>query len=413
MFTQSNLEPLNECLACGSKNLKLTLDLGKQPLANSYKSSKDEAQEEYPLAINRCCDCYHIQLTHAVNPELIFKNYAYVSGTSQTMHDHMKWFAAYAYELFQILNERKPIEVFDIGCNDGSQLDKFKDLDVKTFGIDPAKNLHERTAGKHTVWNEFFSKQFVSQRVGLFDIITAQNVFAHNYDPLNFCVALWSSMADCSLAFIQTSQADMIKNNEFDTIYHEHISFYNINSMNELCKRTGLYLFDVIKCPLHGNSYIFVITKNKKFARPNHIENLITMEKKAGLLSEQTYKDYAQNCQFLSTELKKVVDNYSRLDLAFHTVGYGAAAKGMTLLNYSKIPLEYIIDDNPLKQGKYTPGSNVPIVSSDILNELNDACLFVPLAWNFFDEIKDKIKTKRQNQYDLFCTYFPKITVTQ
>lgn len=410
-FSNNNTIELKSCLACGSSNLKLTLDLGKQPLANSYKKTKDEIQEEYPLAINRCCDCYHVQLTHAVNPDLMFKNYSYVSGTSLTMRDHFEWFARYVYETFFVLNGRKPMEVFDIGCNDGSQLDQFINLGVKTFGVDPATNLHERSADKHTVWNDFFGKEFANQRVGLFDIVIAQNVFAHNYSPVDFCVALSSIMSDCSIAFIQTSQADMIKNNEFDTIYHEHISFYNINSFNKLCNRTGLHLFDVIKCPLHGNSYIFVVVKSIKKSRPEHIENLIAMERKAGLLTEQTYLNYATKCNEVVKDLKNTVDNYARLDLAFHTVGYGAAAKGMTLLNYSKIPLEYIIDDNPLKQGKFTPGSNVPIVSADILKELNDACLFVPLAWNFFDEIKTKIKSKRTNQYDLFCTYFPNVEV--
>ena len=99
------------------------------------------------------------------------------------------------------------------------------------------------------------------------------------------------------------------------------------------------------------------------------------------------------------------------LDLGFSIIGYGAAAKGMTLLNYSKIKLDYIIDDNPLKQGKYTPGSNIPIVSSDILKDIKNGILFIPLAWNFYDEIRERIKQKRSNEWDLFCRYFPKVEV--
>lgn len=253
MFENSNVLELTECLACGSEHLIPVLDLGKQPLANSYKDSKIEVQEEFPLAINRCQECYHVQLTHAVNPELLFKNYLYVSGTSETMREHFQWFADASMEIFQKYNNRGATDVLDIGCNDGSQLDQFKNLGLKTYGIDPATNLHERSSKNHTVWNEYFNMDFYIRNPFKFDIITAQNVFAHNYDPIAFLQVIRNMMDDETLLFIQTSQADMIKNNEFDTIYHEHISFYNVKSMNELCSRMGLYLIDVSKCPLHGN----------------------------------------------------------------------------------------------------------------------------------------------------------------
>jgi C-methyltransferase C-terminal domain len=216
-------------------------------------------------------------------------------------------------------------------------------------------------------------------------------------------------MDDDTLLFIQTSQADMILNGEFDTIYHEHISFYNINSMNELCKRMSLNLIDVVKCPLHGNSYIFVISKY--LGRPAHIQNLIDMERKAGLYTDQTYIDYAAKCDKITKELKEIVERYQSLEVGFNVVGYGAAAKGMTLLNYSGIKPDFIVDDNPLKQGKFTPGSNVPIVGSEKLDELNGATAFVPLAWNFFDEIKSRIKLRHDNPYDVFITYFPKVEI--
>ena len=237
----------------------------------------------------------------------------------------------------------------------------------------------------------------------------AQNVFAHNYDPLGFMKAASDIMDSNSLLFIQTSQADMIKNNEFDTIYHEHISFYNINSMNELCKRSGLNLIDVTKCPLHGNSYIFVVSKEIK--RDAHIANLIDMERKDGLLSEQTYIDYANKCIKLIVDVKNAV-NRSRSQ-NFKVVGYGAAAKGMTFLNFAKIAPDFIIDDNTLKQGLYTPGSNVEIVSIDKLDEYScdDGIMFLPLAWNFFTEIRQRIKDRRNCEVDMFLKYFPTVKV--
>lgn len=409
MFTQKNLVELKECLACGSDELALTLNLNDQPLANSYKTTKDEVQEYFPLAINRCKHCFHVQLTHAVNPELIFKNYLYVSGTSNTMKEYFKWFAQYTFEYFENISALKPYCVLDIGCNDGSQLDAYLSLNMKTFGVDPAENLFKVSSKKHTVWPEFFNMDFVINHDKIFDIIIAQNVFAHNYDPKMFLRSARNLMNNTSLLFIQTSQADMILNNEFDTIYHEHINFFNVNSMNELCSRVGLYLMDVIKTPLHGNSYLFVITKNENISRPANIINSINMEKKAGLLSEKTYDTYAKNCNDIVHELKSKLDDY-RNTTTLPIVGYGAAAKGMTLLNYAKIDLDFIVDDNPLKQGLFTPGMNIPIVGSEkILNE--KTTVFVPLAWNFFDEIKSKIKENRPNTNDLFVKYFPKVEV--
>lgn len=409
MFHQSNSVELKNCLACGSSDLKLTLDLNNQPLANSYKNTKNEVQEQFPLAINRCGNCYHVQLTHAVNPELMFKEYLYVSGTSNTMKEHFKWFADFTIEYYEQFGN-DAFSVFDIGCNDGSQLNAYRNMNMKTVGIDPAENLANISMFKgHSIYVDFFSPNFILKHDETYDIITAQNVFAHNYDPLTFMLCAKKIMNEDSLFFVQTSQADMIMNNEFDTIYHEHISFYNINSMNHLCQRANLHLIDVVKCPLHGNSYVFVISKNEVRARPAHISNLIEMERKIGLLTDDTYVKYAEKCNSVVSDLKKVCDgNYG----IYKIVGYGAAAKGMTLLNYSGIHLDYIIDDNPLKQGKFTPGSNIEICSIDRLENETAPILFIPLAWNFFNEIKTKIKDKRSNPDDKFCTYFPRVEIS-
>lgn len=411
-MTGVKVTKLTKCLACGGEHLELILDLGNQPPANSYKDTPEEVQEEFPLAINLCTDCYHVQLTDVVDPDLLYKNYLYVSGTSQTMKDHCEWFARFVTERTGAHN------VLDIGCNDGTQLDAFRKLGYRTFGIDPATNLCKISGKNHTVFNGYFEdfddKIWWYEKQG-FSTIIAQNVFAHNTNPLAFLKKAKSLLPDSGLIFIQTSQADMILNNEFDTIYHEHISFYNINSMNELCKRAGLNLIDVVKCPLHGNSYIFVISlpmyPSQKLYQNAHIENLIAMERKSGLYTRETYNTYAKKCQALVTDLKSRIEFYTRNEIGYLAIGYGAAAKGMTLLNYADIKLDYIIDDNPLKQGKYTPGLGIPIVSSKMLQENCDTSLFIPLAWNFFDEISNKIIAQRKNDYDLFVKYFPRVQI--
>jgi hypothetical protein len=209
------------------------------------------------------------------------------------------------------------------------------------------------------------------------------------------------------MVFVQTSQANMVNNNEFDTIYHEHVSFYNINSFNEMCKRTQFNLIDVIKTPIHGTSYVFVLSKNRK--RSKHIKNLIAME--AALITRETYTQWAANANKIVSEFASRIVMFR--EEGYTIIGYGAAAKGMTLLNYAKSDLDFIIDDNPLKQGKHSPGRNIPIVGIDLLQTYkhDDKILFVPLAWNFFDEIKSKIVKHRPNSNDKFLRYFPEVTI--
>lgn len=398
---------LDKCIACDSSNLKLTLDLGKQPLANNYiKDLKKDKEEFYPLAVNRCQDCNHLQLTHIVDPEIIYRNYSYVSGTSQTYLDYMDWFARWCREYTDCYYGT----VLDIGCNDGSQLDAFRAIGFTTYGVDPAENLFDISTGKkHQVvcgfWNEKSIKKLKHDK---FDIVVCQNAFAHNPDPYTFLKLLEPLMKKKGLIFIQTSQADMVLNGEFDTIYHEHISFYNIESMRALAKRADWNLVDVVKTPIHGTSYIFVLSPNYK--RPKHIKNLISLESK--LQNADTYVNWAERVDDIRTEFEETCNEYR--ENGYKIIGYGAAAKGMTLLNYAtNIKMDYIIDDNLLKQGTFSPGQNIPIVSSEHLQKLTDKdkVLFIPLAWNVYTEIKNRILERRYNSDDRFMRYFPEVEI--
>jgi hypothetical protein len=201
----------------------------------------------------------------------------------------------------------------------------------------------------------------------------------------------------------------MVLHNEFDTIYHEHINFFNANSMNQLAKRVGLNLVDVIKTPIHGNSYIFVLSRSQQ--RPAHVGNIIAMERAAGLLSVDTYTRWNAIVQSTVAELNAQLNSFR--DQGYVLVGYGAAAKGMTLINFADIHLDFIIDDSPLKQGRFTPGTATAIVSKDHLSQYTDQdrLLFVPLAWNFFTEIRQRIQAVRNNPQDRFIKYFPQVEV--
>ena len=394
---------LNECLCCGSERLKLVLDLNEQPLANSFKKTAEETEPYFPLHLNICENCTHLQLSHAVNPDLLFKNYLYVSGTSQTLKDYFDWFASYSFEHFTEM----PKAVLDIACNDGTQLNSWKSHGLKTYGIDPAENLHPISSAEHEVICDYFTDKYTYHYKNKnLDIINAQNVFAHNSYPLEFLKQCKEIMHDNTVLFIQTSQADMIKNNEFDTIYHEHLSFFNANSMNELARRAGLYLTGVSKTPIHGNSYVFVFRKQP---HNGNLEQVLAEERQLGLQDMNTYLAYADRCYTIVEDLNNMIAYYR--ELGYVVAGYGAAAKGMTLLNFGKTELDFIIDDNPLKQGLYSPGMNIPVVSIDVLEKYRERKIaFIPLAWNFFTEIRSKIKSNRDVEDDVFIRYFPNIS---
>ena len=396
-----------DCLACSSTNLRTVLDLGLQPLANEYH--KGSNLSEYPLRINLCQNCFHLQLSCSVNPDLMFKNYLYVSGTTDTLR---KYFDDFAVETTKYLSGAK--KVLDIACNDGTQLDSYKRMGLQTFGIDPAENLYESAVQKgHSIVCDYFNTKTVKKFEGeKFDILTAQNVFAHTRFTEDFLISCKEVMHDDSFLFIQTSQSNMVDNNEFDTIYHEHISFFNTNSMKVLVERCGLFLHNVSKTDVHGTSYVFVITKTDRGTRKGVNKN-IKSEKKKGLYDILTYPKYALKCYKATFNLKKNLVKLKKE--GYLIVGYGAAAKGNTLLNFGGIDLDFIIDDNPLKQNLLTPGRNIKITSSGVLSGIseNDKIAFVPLAWNFYPEIKSRIKKIRNLKTDIFVRYFPKLIIEQ
>lgn len=397
----SGYTELKECRVCGDENLVEVLDLKNQPLANSYHNGGNE-QETYPLKINVCNECFHVQLSVVVNPDLMFKDYLYVSGTSKTLHAY--------FEDFVLLCEqysRGRRVVLDIACNDGTQLHKFKDRGWKTYGVDPAKNLHKLSSIEHNVVCDYWSTEIAESLHETFDAIVAQNVFAHTNDIHEFLKACAIVTDEKSNIFIQTSQADMIVNNEFDTIYHEHLSFFNSKSMKTCANLNGFSLIDVLKADIHGGSYVFVLRKGKH--SEVNAEQEIEKESKLGLYELKTYKKYAKKCIRVTKEFSKEVNNFKKD--GYKVVGYGAAAKGNTFLNFAEVDLDYIVDDNELKWDLLTPGRNIEIKSPSMLSEEKaDKTVVVPLAWNFFNEISKKANDITKSDLK-FIRYFPEVKV--
>lgn len=374
---------IDECLCCGNIELDTVLDLGEQPLANSYLESKEQAEDVFPLGLNYCKNCTHLQLTHAVEPDRLFRDYMYVSGTTKTLKDYFDNFVGLTESY---LGEENGKNVLDIACNDGTQLDSFKAKGYNTYGIDPAENLHAQSSRNHNVVLDYLTEEAISSFGVEFDTIIAQNVFAHNTYPKEFLEICKRHVKTNGFIFIQTSQADMVKYGQFDTVYHEHISFFNMHSMAALLDRVGLYLHDVQKTDIHGTSYVFVITKNP--LRDN-TEALLESEKRFTLRDIYRFADNAQDTiDDLKAQLAQVPEDYL-------IIGYGAAAKGMTVLNFGKIKFDYIVDDNYLKQDKFTPGTRIPIIRLTDVNPMMKNVAWVPMAWNFFKEIKERIEKER------------------
>ena len=403
----NDCKPLRRCLCCGNHNLKLTLDLGSQPLANSFKATAAESENTYPLAVNYCGDCSHLQLTHAVDANIIFKNYLYVSGTSLTMQNYFAWFADYVMEYFP---DVKPRKVLEIGCNDGTQLNYFKKHGLETWGIDPAENIYPISSKNHNIICDFLTPEALLKVGKTPDIIYAQNVFAHQDDPEQFLKLCRNIMNPNTLLFIQNSQSDMICNNEFDTIYHEHRNFFSVKSLYTLANSVGLNMIDVFKGTIHGGSNIFVFSTDQH--SPARISSYLDWERIQGLHDYSTYQSWANGAKRTVNDLSMVLDGQRKAHQRL-VVGYGAPAKGNTLLNFGNINMDFIIDDNPLKQGKFSPGMSIPVVTIDELKKYPDREIcFVPLAWNFFDEIVGRIRKVRNFKGDVFVKYFPEIVIS-
>jgi len=395
----NNIKPIESCLICKNPILTALLDLGNQALANSYIKNKESEELEFPLALNLCEHCYHVQLTHSVNPDLLFRNYLYVSGTSNTFNQYLKFFAS------PYLKE-SPKKVLEIACNDGSLLKLFKDAGWSTFGVDPAINLKPLVEEKGLsvlaeYWNLETAK-FLNQK---FDLIIAMHVLPHVPDPVEFILACKEVLADNGRIVLQTSQCEMFQNFEYDCTYHEHCSYFSAKSFKKLAEICGLKCSSSYKANIHGKSYVVTFSN----VEDNTLNQIELDEANIGRYTKDFYNKFSNKAFSLTKELKESIDSYR--NQGYTIVGFGAAAKGNTVLNFGDIHLDYIVDDNPLKWNYYTPGIHTIIKNPDCISREHNKCLFVILAWNFYNEIKYNILKRRSNPDDKFITYFPAIKI--
>lgn len=410
LFIESIRNPLGKyvkCIICNSILLKPVLNLGFQPLANNFETHP-ELTQKYPLALNRCERCHHTQLNYFVDRETLFKNYIYESGTSATLRKYFSDFAeVYTEKMQHIANK----SVLEIACNDGYQLDEFKKRGWNTCGVDAAENIVKNAAAKgHNVKCGFWGKgtfNFTEK----FNVIIAENVLAHVNNPIEFLSACVSYMDNDTLLVIQTSQANMFRNREFDTIYHEHISFFTIRSMMKAAEKVGCYIDHVYKPSIHGTSYVFEIRKGVTKSLPP----LLIEEESIGLYTDTFYTEYANSVENVKTNTLNMLKTYK--DGGYKIIAYGAAAKGTTFLNYvfdstpgSQYVPECVIDDSIVKQNTYMPGVNVIVKSIEHINKYaGQKVVIIVSAWNFFDEIYSRISnyiTSNSINVEVTCVRF-------
>ncbi len=404
------LKKKSQCRLCGSKKLINSIDLGKSPLANQFLIKKSKVKK-YPLKVLRCNSCNHLQLSHVINEKKLFSKYLFVSGTSKT---NLKHFYEYAKECSKRFLKRKS-KILDIAANDGSFLNYFDKKNVRV-GIDPAKNiLPSSKSSNYFMENKFFNLQeskLLKKKYGKFDLITANNVFAH-VDKLNdFTKGVKNILKTDGVFIFEVGYFyDVYKNKTFDTIYHEHLDYHLLIPLITFFKKNNMDIFDIKSIPIQGGSIrIYVSHEGRKKIINKNIIKFIKKEKNINFSNNEIFRDYQKFIDRKKITLLNKIKFLKKKN--FNIAGYGASAKSTTLLNYFGINtkhLDFIVDLSKLKQFKYSPGSALNILP---VNEIykNKIDYLIILSWNFSREIISQ-NIKFIMMGGKFIIPFPKTTI--
>lgn len=387
MLNNPKITYRKDCRLCHKTNFNSILNLGKSALANEFVSDPNIEQETYPLELFQCQSCFHYQLRDIVNSKLMFKEYNYVSGTSNLMRDH---FNKYANEVhnhnFDKLGNKNII--VDIGSNDGTLLKEFKNLGYKVLGVDPAENLAQKAneEGIETI-PEFFNVSIAKNIVKKYDkasVITCNNCFAH-VDNLDEIVNGVKELLDNNGIFvIEVSSFDkmVLETNDFSQIYHEHVSYHQLPPLENFFKRFDMHISHVEKIDVHGGSLrIYVRHGTSKQDWYNMTEKIINMQHKF---------EFRKNISNIKKNIKQKLLDLKSQSKAI--AGVTASAKSTTFLHYCDIGndiLDFICDDAPEKQGKFSPGKHIPILPFSAIKEKKPDYLLL-LSFNFANFIMEK-----------------------
>ena len=380
-----------KCRLCGVGELSYPIiDLGHTPLANEFLTSK-EKQDTFALQVCECLSCGHFQLNEIVSPERLFRHYLFVSGTSPV---NIKHFHKYADSIVQRFCLDSKSKVLDIASNDGVFLQRFKELGVSILGIDPAKNIAEEATknGIPTI-AEFFTKEYaevIKNNHGQFDVVSANNVFAHVPDMIGFADGVKTLLKPNGVFVFEVSYfGDVCDHVVFDTIYHEHMSYHTIRPLVSFFENKDMKIIDVERIPNHGGSIrVFVSLKDSCHNVSKNVQHIID--------EESSFTTRAVKLQ------EKINDLGNRLNELLHDIHamgdvvavYGVPAKATTLmygLNIDEKMISFAVDDAPLKQGTFTPGKHIPVLETKAIYDKRPKYILI-LAWNFSESIIEKHK---------------------
>lgn len=384
------------CRICKSKNLKLAIDLDTQPLANAFlkKEQLNDSENFYPLRVFFCQDCNLCQLIDIVPKETLFRDYVYFSSAMPVLPQHFKDYADYIYDNF--ISSNKDL-VVEIGSNDGLLLSAFKSKGVKVLGVDPAINI-AKVANERGIETlpEFFTSSLVekiTKKYGRAKVIIGNNVVAHINDHHDLVKGISALLSDEGVFVFEAPYLiDMLENYTFDTIYHEHMSYLAVRPLLKLFDKYEMEIFDVKTYPVQGNSLRGFVGKKGKHRIQKSVREFVKKEKEYKLDSWQTYIKLAREISYMKERLVKLLE---QLKAEGKTIaGYGAPAKGNTLLNYYKIgadTLDFVTEGLKSKVGTYTPGTHIPVVDIEWARN-NPPDYYLLLAWNYKDAILEKEK---------------------
>ena len=376
-----------KCRLCSSTKFNLVLDLGKQPPSNAFltKNQLKKVEKKFPLRLYICKKCFHLQLRDVVDKKYLFSHYLYLSGANKPIIEHFEKYANSVYK--KILKQKINPYLIEIGSNDGTLLEKFLKFDVDVLGIEPAKNLAKISSKKIKVENKFFSKKLAKKiaEKRKADVIIANNVLGHIDDLDDFINGILKLLKNDGVFIFEVPHAlDLLKKLEFDTIYHEHISYFSIIPLSNWLKKYELEIFNVEKQKVHGGTIRVYVSKKNNFRKNNSVENIKIIEKKYGITKIITYRNFSKKIYHLKKILRKkilILKNNNKI-----IFGYGASAKGNVLLNFCEIDnniLDFVTDTTKIKQGKFTPGTKIKIINPKNRPNKSSEMIALLLAWNY------------------------------
>lgn len=375
------------CRICDSKELELAIDLGDQPWCNHFLT-RDEIGKEpfYPLRVVYCHNCCTAQLDYTVKKEIMFGNHTYLSGVTKSLSDHFKAVASEVDTVF--LSGHKKKSVLDIGSNDGTQLRHFRDLGYDILGVESSKTTAQMAndAGIQTL-NVFFNYEVAKQIGRKFDVINAAGVFFHLEELHSVTEGIREALESEGVFVVQfLYMKRIVENLAFDQIYHEHLLYYNLNTIEVLLARHGLSMFDAYLSPIHGGSMIGFVTHRGKRPSSDRLQALRKAEEDSLANRFETYLHFAERIKHMKEENLSYLQKAKKAGKTIF--GMGAPVKGNTLLNFFGIGTQYIdvlVEKNELRRNLFSPGMHIPIVIEKELEKLPD--IYYVLAWNFKKEI--------------------------